>query len=138
MLFQFIKDHHRLKSQPMAYVENIYISEEIQDWIIKTRNKYQVELYVFAADYTSRFFDDEEKWDVKHRIKSNSSWRKYDYDYKQKSNLFNINSLYRKISNKPFIKGKKQHLEVLLMYCWLHEIDTDDAYWDEYIGKSLS
>lgn len=138
MLFQFIKDHHRIKSQPMAYVENIYISEEIQDWINKTRNKYQVDLYVFASEYTSRFFDNEEKWDVKHRIKSNSSWRKYEYDYKQKSNLFNINSLHRKISNKPFIKGKKQYLEILLMYCWLHEIDTDDAYWDEYIGKSLS
>jgi len=37
---------HRIKSQPMAYAENIYISEEIQDWINKTRNKYKVDLYV--------------------------------------------------------------------------------------------
>lgn len=85
----------------------------------------------------SRFFENEETWDVKHRIRSRDSWRKYEYDYKQKSNLFNINSLHRKISSKPFIRGKKQFLEVLLMYCWLHEIDGDEDYWQEYINKVL-
>lgn len=127
MLFEFIKDHHRIRSQPMADFESTYISEEVNLWIQKTWAKYQVNLISFASDYASRFFENEESWDVKHRIKSNESWRKYEYNYKQKSNLFNINSLFRGISNKPFIRGKKQFLEILLMYCWLHEIDGDES-----------
>lgn len=138
MLFKFIKDHHRITSQIRAKFDNKYISEEVQEWIINTMDKHQVNLYSFACDYTSRFFNNEESWAVKHRIKSKDSWRKYEYDYKQKSDLFNINLLYRKVSNKPFLKGRKQLLEIVLMYCWLHEIEGDDEhYWQEYIGKTL-
>jgi hypothetical protein len=137
MLFLFIKDHHRLQSYPKKEFENIYISEEVEEWISKTWNKYQVNLLSFASNYVSHFFDNPESWDVKHRIKSKDSWRKYEYDYTQKSNLFNINSLFRRISKKTFIRGKKQFLEILLMYCWLHEIDGDEEYWEEYINKVL-
>jgi hypothetical protein len=137
MLFEFIKDHHRIKSQPMADFDSVYISEEVNLWIHQSWTKYHVNLLTFASDYVSRFFENEESWDVKHRIKSKESWRKYEYDYKQKSNLFNLNSLHRKISSKAFIRGKKQFLEILLMYCWLHEIDGDEAYWQEYIDKTL-
>ncbi len=46
--------------------------------------------------------------------------------------------LYSKISNMPFIKGKKQFLEILMMYNWLHSISGDDEnYWDEYLNKIL-
>lgn len=137
MLFLFIKDHHRIQSNPRMDFENIYISEEVEEWIKKTWDKYQVNLLTFASDYVSRFFNNEETWDAKHRIRSKDSWRKYEYDYKQKSNLFNINSLHRRISKKPFIRGKKQLLEILLMYCWLHDIEGDEEYWQEYINKTL-
>lgn len=69
--------------------------------------------------------------------KSHTSYRKYDYDYKQKSNLFNLNSLYRKIPKKPFIKGKKQELEMLFMYYWLNDMEGDNDYWQEYIDGVL-
>lgn len=137
MLFLFIKDYHRIQSYPKTDFQGIYISEEIEEWLKKTWNKYQVNLFEFASDYVSRFYDNEGTWDEKHRIRSKDSWRKYEYDYKQKSNLFNINSLHRRISNKPFIRGKKQFLEILLMYCWIHEIDGDESYWKEYINKVL-
>ena len=52
-------------------------------------------------------------------------------------NEFDINSLYRKMPKKPFIKGRKQEFEVLMMYYWLHGIDSDDYYWDEYLDKVL-
>ncbi|OUM91254.1 hypothetical protein [Parageobacillus thermoglucosidasius] len=78
-------------------------------------------------------------WSAKHRRKSQDGWRKYEYDIKQKHNLFNLDSLYRKISNKPFIKEKKQELEILMMYFWLHEIEGDEEnYWEEYLSKALS
>ncbi|MFS0752647.1 hypothetical protein [Oceanobacillus sp. 1P07AA] len=137
MLFLFIKDHHRIQSHSEKDFENTYISDEVEEWINNTWNKYQVNLPAFASDYVNRFYDNGEIWDAKHRIKSKDSWRKYEYDYKQKSNLFNINSLFRRISQKPFIRGKKQFLEILLMYYWLHEIDGNEDYWQEYINKTL-
>lgn len=33
MLFLFIKDHHRIQSNPKMDFENIYISEEVEEWI---------------------------------------------------------------------------------------------------------
>lgn len=41
------------------------------------------------------------------------------YDYTKTNNLFNINNLYRKILVKPFIKGKKKQLGILMIYEWL-------------------
>ena len=61
----------------------------------------------------------------------------WDYDYKQKSNLFGLNSLYQKMPKKPFIRGKKQELEIIMMYCWLHTIESDAEYWYEYIQKVI-
>lgn len=135
-LFLFIKDHHQIQSQPTGHINSIFISDEINQWTEKTWQRYKVNLFAFALDWVSRFFNNEDQWPVKHRIKSNESWRKYEYDFKHKSNLFNLNSLYTRISDKPFIKGKKQFLEVLMMYFWLHEIEGDEEnYWQEYLNK---
>lgn len=76
-------------------------------------------------------------WPTSHRKKSQYSFRKYDYDYKQKSNLFNLDSLYRKIPKKSFIKGRKQELEILLMYYWLHDMQGDSDYWNQYLEMVL-
>lgn len=53
----------------------------------------------------------------------------WDYDYKQKSNLFGLDSIYRGMPKKSFVRGKKQELEATLMYCWLHGVERDDEYW---------
>ncbi|HEX2948130.1 MAG TPA: hypothetical protein VHV83_00930, partial [Armatimonadota bacterium] len=78
-----------------------------------------------------------DSWPLTHRLKSKDPFFKYEYNYKQTSNLFNLDSLYRKMPKKPFIKGRKQAFEILLMYYWLHYIDTDDDYWQEYASKTL-
>ncbi|MBY6272611.1 MAG: hypothetical protein CW346_10425 [Bacillaceae bacterium] len=139
MLFLFIKDYHRMQSQPTKEFNTIFISEKINEWIEETWTKYQVNVLAFAFDWVHRFHENKDMWSAKHRRKSRESWRKYEYDIKQKHNLFNLDSLYRKISNKPFMKGKKQELEILMMYFWLHEIEGDEEnYWEEYLSKSSS
>lgn len=56
----------------------------------------------------------------------------------KKSNLFNLDSLYRKMPKKSFIKGRKQEFEILFMYYWLHDMEGDDeGYWQEYLEKVL-
>lgn len=138
MLFLFIKDYHRVQSQKHFDVGVPTISEEISDWLEKTWTKNHVNLAAFAYNWINRFYDNEDMWPASHRKKSQYSFRKYDYDYKQKSNLFNINPLYRRIPKKPFIKGRKQELEILFMYYWFNDMEGDDeGYWQEYLDTVL-
>lgn len=138
MLFLFIKDYHRVQSQKHFEFGVPTITEEISDWINNTWTKYQVNLLAFAYDWINNFYDNEEIWPSTHRKKSQYTWRKYDYDYKQKSNLFNIDSLYRRIPKKPFIKGRKQEFEILFMYYWLHDtVGDDEGYWQQYLETVL-
>ena len=138
MLFLFIKDYHRVQSNKRFDFGVPTISEEINDWLEKTWAKHQINLAAFAYDWINRFFDSEDMWPASHRKKSQYSFRKYDYDYKQKSNLFNLNSLYRKMPKKPFIKGRKQEFEILFMYYWLHDMEGDDeGYWQSYLETVL-
>lgn len=138
MLFLCIKNLHRILSQDTWRTEFPFISESINSWIEETRDKYQVNLVTFAKSWVNYFYDHEDIWPANHRTKSQDSWRKYEYDIKKGSNLFNIDSLYIKIPKKPYTRGKKQEFEILMMYFWLHEIVGDDQdYWQEYLTKVL-
>lgn len=138
MLFMFIKDYHRIESHQKFDSRRPIISGEINDWIENTWTKYQVNLLVFAFDWINSFYENEDIWPLTHRKKSQCTWKKYNYDYKQKSNLFNLDSLYGKMPKKPFIKGRKQELEILFMYYWLHDMEGDnEGYWQEYLDMVL-
>lgn len=137
MLFLFIKDYHRVESEQRFGFGIPSISEEITYWVDKTWAKHQVNLLAFAYDWINNFYENEDIWPSTHRKKSQYTWRKYDYDYKQKSNLFNLDSLYRKMPKKSFIKGRKQEIEILFMYYWLHDMEGDNDYWQEYLVTVL-
>jgi len=137
-LFLFIKEFHRVRSLPYAENNVPFISQSINEWIETTWTKYQVSILAFSFDWINYFSDAEDIWPSTHRKKSQYSWRKFDYDFKQKSNLFNIDSLYRKMPKKAFIKGRKQEFETVMMYYWLHEIEGDaENYWNDYLEKVL-
>mgnify|MGYP000847444774 CR=1 FL=1 len=138
MLFLFIKDYHRVMSQPGDEFKEQYISDEIQEWIEHTWERYQVNIWAFVYQWQEYFCDNEDLWPVAYRKKSIYNFRKYDYDVKQKSNLFNLDSLYRKMPKKAYTKGRKQEFEILMMYYWLHSLEgDDDGYWEEYLNKTL-
>lgn len=139
LLFTFIKEFHRIQSEPNEEFQTLYIFEEINSWVIGTWEKYQVNVLKFARNWVNHFYDNDDLWDSKHKKKSKDDYRKYDYDFKQKNNLFNINSLYRRMPKKVFLKGRKQEFEILMMYYWLHHLEGDDErYWQEYINKTLN
>jgi len=138
MLFLFIKDYHRVQSLKYVNMDMQFISEDVNEWIKTTWEKYQVSVVAFAYGWVNHFYDNENLWPSTHRKKSQQSWRKYDYDIKQKSNLFNLDSLYRKMPKKAFVKGRKQDFELLMMCDWLHSLEGDDEnYWQEYLDKVL-
>ena len=138
MLFLFIKDYHRVQSQRGEKNHSIpFISDNITDWLETTWTKYQISILTFVDNWVMYFYDNKELWPRTHRIKSNDPAVKYEYNYKQKSNLFNLDSLYRKMPKKPYVKGKKQELEILMVYYWLHSADGNNSYWQEYLDKTL-
>ncbi|MFL0165275.1 hypothetical protein ACJDTP_09375 [Clostridium sp. WILCCON 0112] len=134
MLFSFIKDYHRVISNKEIDIPNF--SDKMSKWIMDTKEIYGVNIVAFVYDYMSDFLFEEDKWPRSHKKRVQNSYNdelKYEYDYKKKSNLFNLDLLYPKISNKPFIKGKKQYIEVLMMNYWISE--EDEEYFQEYLNK---
>lgn len=83
--------------------------------------------------------DDESMWPRTHKIRvtDNQGFMRTEYNYTKTNNLFNIDNLYIKISNKPFIKGKKKLLEILMMYMLLADFDGDQEYFDKYLTRVL-
>ena len=140
MFYRFIKDYHRVSS---LMKDEIDISPSINKWVQDTYAERGVNLATFCENYLSEFFDHPERWPRSHKKKSEYG-EKYnlkpndtlywDYDYRQKNNLFQLDSLYSGMPQKYFLKRRKQYFEILLMYEWLHSIDGDEEYWIEYIN----
>lgn len=136
MLFNFIKEYHQVSSQKSFEYSNVVITEEISEWIQTSWVKYGVNVFKFATEWVERFYDDEGSWPASHRIKTNRSFRKYDYNIKNSKNLFNIDSMYRNMPKRPFTKGRKQEFEILMMYHWFNSLEGDpENYWQEYLEK---
>lgn len=150
MIYLFIKDAHRVKSQFAPYEKEMFISDNINEWIDVTYRKVGVNIYNFCYEWVHSFYEHPEIWPKGHKLKSEfyekrneyknikvSEYLYWDYDYKQKNNLFGLDNVYRNMPKKNFIKGKKQELEIIMMYCWLHGVTSDDEYWDAYIENVL-
>lgn len=134
MIFQYVKEYHRDISSKEINIPNF--SDKMTKWILHTKESYGVNIVSFINQYMWNFWDEEEKWPRTHKIKVKSTYNdgwEYEYNYKKKSNLFNLDLLYAKISDRPFIKGKKQYLEVLMMYYFIN--GEDDEYLQEYLHK---
>ena len=127
MLFLFIENYHRIRSQQAWPSELPFISEDINDWINNTWIKHQVNVLAFADNWVNYFWDHKDLWPSTHKRATNDPLMKYEYDFRQGRNLFNINSLYIKIPKKPFTKRRKQEFEILMMYFWLHQMVGDDC-----------
>ncbi len=97
--------------------------------------KYNVSITAAIESYLNEFYDNEGAWPTRSRVKSDKPYldHNYDYNYKMKTNLFNINTFYTRYADKPFLKGKKRQIEMVMMYVWLHSIAGDTAYWNEYL-----
>ena len=151
MLFRFIKDEHCARSIISEEFEPPHITDSIDEWISKTYLKYGVNMYNFCSEYLFEFMDDPDRWPKTHKrhseyydeySKSDSKYKVsksvlYDYDFRQKSNLFGLDTLYREMPKKPFVKGKKQEIECTLMYVYCNEWSNQEQYWEEYSEKMV-
>ena len=133
----FIKDHYRIKKKSKTDVP--YISDKLNKWVENTSKQYDVNIERFAFKYLDKFFDNEDMWPRTHkiRVRDKEGIMRTRYDYTKTNNLFNIDNLYIKISDKPFIKGKKKLLEILMMYIWQTEFEGDEGYFEKYLSRVL-
>lgn len=136
MLYLFIREYHNRET--LRYKNYIpKISDNITNWLENTLLKYNVSIAATVEGYLSAFYNNPETWPAKSRVKSDHPFldHKYEYNYKTKTNLFNINTFYARYAEKPFIKGHKAQLEMVMMYIWLHSIAGEEDYWNEYLLK---
>ena len=131
MIYKFLKEYHRIQSNNL-FLKVPIINDDIETWIKNTKSRYGVNLCTFAFKWIDYFYKTPQVW-KKTSIRKNDF--EYEYDYKNCEDLFNINDLYENMSYKSFILGKKQELEVLLMYYWIHFFVDDDKYWYTYMKK---
>lgn len=136
MIYKFIREYHiRETNTYAAYIPDI--SPKITKWLKDTVDKYNVNIAMGLENYLSGYWENQEAWPARSRIKLEHPIldRKYRYNYQRKTNVFNIDGLYNRLAHKPFIKGRKKQMEILMMYFWLHSIDGDDEdYWNEYLA----
>lgn len=138
MLFMFIKEYHRYQSRAGEFWDIPFFSDSLNGWVEETWRKYQIDVVGFAYRWVEIFSANPQIWPPAYKRRSKEEFIDYEYDHKQKSNLFNLDSLYRRMPKKPYTKGRKQEFEAIMMYEWLHSIEgDDDNYWDEYIEKTL-
>ena len=150
MVFLFLKDAHKVMNRFSSFDQGFTISDNIDEWIETTYKKFGVNIYNFCFEWLKIFENNPDMWPKGHKHQSDfyefrnlnkynhpNSSDYWDYDYRQKSNLFALDSLYGEMPKKSFTKGKKQEFEAVLMYCWLHSFETDEEYWATYIKNIL-
>ena len=141
MIYRFIKDQHRIYN---LMDEDFHIREKIDKWIKDTYEERGVNIYSFCGDYINNYYDHPEQWPPRHKKKSKDiemyhlkpdDSLYWEYDYRQKNNLFSIDSFYSEMPKKHFLNRKKQYFEAILLYVWLHNIEGEDGYWEEYCAR---
>lgn len=136
-LYEFIVDQHRVLNYnyQLDQKEEASFNEKIDNYVVKTANKYKVNLLIWAQSYACNFYDYKHIWpagtyDILEFGKSYNPM-------KAKKNKFNIDTIYSQLSTLPYIRGKKKILEILVMYYWQKEISpVDDNLYEEYMKQA--
>ena len=145
MIYKFIRDEFRRRSEFTLDQQNAHITDSIDKWISNTYKKYGVNIYAYCTDWCMYFSGVPNLWEKPRKIRVHdcdslletkqedlSSWLFWDYDYKSDGERFGLNTLYRNMPKKEFTKGKKQAFEAVMMHWWTHECTKEDGFWEEY------
>lgn len=148
MIYNFIRDEHRIQSEFTLEQQGIHITDDIDKWISNTFKKYGVNIFAFCADWCSYFAETPNLWEKSrkkrdHEYDSMLGSKKYDlnnymfweYDYKSDGERFGLNALYRNMPKKDFIKGKKQAFDAVMLQWWTHSWDNDETFWESYLSQ---
>lgn len=143
-LQELIREEHAIQSKHYSFEITDYSfrvldpSENLIKYVEKTLKNHNVNLLEWSEKYVFNFSDQFNKWPVGHKVQTEYEGY-YEYDYKQKKNLFNIDVIYGQVSQLPYIKGKKKMLSSLVKIMWANHIDDIDSktlkVWKEEINN---
>lgn len=118
---------------PPSFSRMMDIDRTLVKWVRETYAVYQVNLLDFASEIAFDYYDRYIEYRYSRCEDHVYSYRLINYEYRYRSNPFNIDGIYKDIENKPFIAGRKGALEMLIMYYWLFDEAYDEEYWPEYV-----
>lgn len=143
-LQELIRNEHPIQSKHYAFEITKYSfrlltrNENLMKYVEKTLKNHNVNLLTWADRYVHNFFDQTNKWTVGHKVQTEYQ-EFYNYDYKRKKNLFNLDVVYAQVTQLPYIKGKKRMLNSLVKIMWVNNIDEVDSktlkIWHEEINS---
>ncbi len=118
-LYRLIKEYHDIRCE-YDEEDNPIISSEFSEWLKNTWDKYRVNLVLAVAVYIEVFMNNQALWPPGTRKKTGYSIPgvEYEYDDTKANNRFGVNRYFSLYGDRPFLKGKKRHLELLMIYSW--------------------
>lgn len=125
------------KNKKSCYTFDDYpqLGNTIIAWLKNTFNGYGINLMVFAEEYASEFFSAHTAYEYNREYDRVDTVREYDYKTNG-TNLFEIDDLYEKVKEFPFLNNRKTELELIIMAAWLTRIVSDQKYWPIYLSKN--
>lgn len=145
MIYNFIRDEHKIRSEFTLEQQSIHITDNIDKWISNTFKKHGVNIFAFCESWCDYYSHTPDLWEKPRKIRDHQydsmleykdydlhSWMFWDYDYKANGERFGLNTLYRNMPKKDFLKGKKQAFDAVMMHWWTHHYDDDEKVWAEY------
>lgn len=123
MLKILLKEYHDFINYGQAVDETYKLagSEKIDAWVETTKKRYHINLQAFAEYYCDKFTNCQRLWDRMTYIDPTTKTIPW-YDIAKSKDILGVNTLYSKLSNKPFMKGKKRELRVLLLMYYKEKI----------------
>ncbi|GIN59864.1 hypothetical protein J8TS2_41830 [Lederbergia ruris] len=125
-----VKDYWKYNISKPNRSEMKGLDNNIVKWVTDSYREFGVNIASYAFNIAWKWSD---KY-VEHKYS-----RQYDehyyinsYDYRYQDNPFDIEEEYEKHQDKPFMQGKRDYFEMLVMYSWLFDVLEDTSYWPEY------
>ena len=123
MIYNFIRDEHRVRSEFTLEQQNTHITDDIDKWISNTFKKHGVNIISFCNDWCMYFSNTPNLWEKSRKIEIHkydslleykdydlSSYMFWEYDYEATGERFGLNPLYRNMPKKDFYKEGKNKL----------------------------
>ncbi|KUO76682.1 MAG: hypothetical protein APF77_01510 [Clostridia bacterium BRH_c25] len=113
----------------------IHLDSNIVSWVRETYRKYGVDLYSFAADLASKYYERHVKYE--REMFGERVYHVNNYNHRYNKNPFGIDQIYEDNKHRPFLENRRGELEMLVMHEWLFSNVYDDEYWPEYVNLCI-
>jgi len=116
--------------------EMIRLDNNLVSWVRETYRQYGVNLYSFASELASSYYERYVKYE--RGDFGQSYYHVNNYNHRYNNNPFDIDRIYEDNKHRPFLENKRGELEMLVMHEWLFVEVYDDDYWSEYVNLCVS